>query len=169
MINQDFKPKRITRTYCQIINSTPGTVFPLLCPVREAEWLDGWNYRMIYSRSGLVEEGAVFSTSHPGEEDTIWMVVNYNPEKFQVDFARVTPKSKTCLLKIAVRPKDEQHSFVDISYTYTAIAHEGNEFIAHFTESEFLKAVTFWEKAMNVYLETGTMLKKEKHEVNGFE
>lgn len=30
--------------------------------MREAEWLDGWKHNMIYSESGLVEEGAVFST-----------------------------------------------------------------------------------------------------------
>jgi hypothetical protein len=169
MSNAAFEPKRITRTYCQTINATPQNVFPLLCPVREAEWLDGWNYRMIYSRSGLVEEGAVFSTSHPGEADTIWMVVHHDPKNYRVDFARFTPKSKTCLLKIAVRPKEMQQSLVDISYTYTAIASEGNEFIDHFTEAAFLEAVTFWEKSMNFYLETGKMLKKGKEQANGSE
>jgi hypothetical protein len=39
--------------------------------VREAEWLDGWQYAMIYSDSGRIEEGAVFSTPHDGEEDTM--------------------------------------------------------------------------------------------------
>lgn len=162
MSNTVFNPQRITRTYCQTVNTTPEKVFPLLCPVREAEWLDGWNYHMIYSRSGLVEKGAVFSTSHPGEADTIWMVTNYDPENYRVDFARFTPPSKTCLLKISVRSKDGQRSAVDISYTYTAISPEGNKFIDHFTEADFLQAVIFWEKSMNHYLATGTMLKKEK-------
>ena len=58
----EFSPKRITREYRQTINATPEKMFPLLCPVREADWLDGWRYNMIYSESGLVEEGAVFST-----------------------------------------------------------------------------------------------------------
>lgn len=45
-----FTARRITRTYHQTINAVPETVFPLLCPVREAEWLDGWQYAMIYIR-----------------------------------------------------------------------------------------------------------------------
>ena len=69
-----FVPQRITRTYRQTINAPPEKVFPLLCPVREAEWLDGWCYNMTYSASGLVEKGAVFSTPAEGEADTVWIV-----------------------------------------------------------------------------------------------
>jgi hypothetical protein len=45
----------------QTINAPPDAVFPLICPVREAEWLDGWRYTMLFSVSGVVEQGAVFS------------------------------------------------------------------------------------------------------------
>ena len=36
----------------QVLNAPPATVFPLLCPVREAEWVPGWTVRMIHSASG---------------------------------------------------------------------------------------------------------------------
>jgi len=58
MHKAEFKAKRNTYSYRQIIHARPDVVFPLLCPVREAEWLDGWDYKMIYSESGVVEEGA---------------------------------------------------------------------------------------------------------------
>jgi len=38
-----FKAKRITRQYSQNINATADKVHELICPVREAEWLDGWD------------------------------------------------------------------------------------------------------------------------------
>ena len=41
MNTKAFRPERITRKYRQTINAAPHVVFPLLCPVREAEWLDG--------------------------------------------------------------------------------------------------------------------------------
>ncbi len=44
---------------------------------------------MIYSTSGLVEKGAVFSTPHHDKNETVWMVTNYDTEKFQVDFSRL--------------------------------------------------------------------------------
>jgi hypothetical protein len=33
-------------------------VFPLLCPVRECDWLEGWNCTLLHSGSGLAEKGA---------------------------------------------------------------------------------------------------------------
>ena len=121
MENSKFRPTRVTRAYRQTINALPAKVFPLLCPVREAEWLDGWMYHMIYSESGLVEEGAVFSTPFEGEADTVWIVTKHDAQTHQVEFARFTPDSKTCVLKIAVQPKDGNGSYVDVSYTYTGI------------------------------------------------
>lgn len=155
-----FKPKRITRSYRQTIHTTPEEVFPLLCPVREAEWLDGWQYTMIYSESGLVEEGAVFITPLEGEEDTVWVVTKHDPAKHEVEFTRFTHQSRTCVLRIAVKPKDGNSSYVDVSYTYTGITQAGNDFIDNFTEEAFLEAVTFWEESMDYFLETGQRLKK---------
>jgi len=155
-----FSPKRTTREYRQTIHATPEKIFPLLCPAREAEWLDGWRYTMIYSESGLVEEGAVFSTPGEDEEDTVWIVSKHDPKSYQVEFVRLTHRSRTCVLKIAVRAKDGGSSYVNVSYTYTGIAPAGNDFINHFTKEAFLEAVIFWEKSMNYFLETGQRLNK---------
>lgn len=150
--------KRVARAYRQTIHATPEKVFPLLCPVREAEWLDGWRYQMIYSSSGLVEDGAVFSTPGSGEENTVWIVTKHDPKAYRVDFARFTPHSRTCVLRITVKSKDRNSSYVDISYTYTGITPAGNDFVDRFSEETFLEAVTFWERSMNHFLETGERL-----------
>ncbi|UCF94951.1 MAG: hypothetical protein JSW39_12630 [Desulfobacterales bacterium] len=161
MKSVEFRSQRIVRAYRQAINATPAKVFPLLCPVREGDWLDGWQYKMIYSESGLVEEGAVFSTPSENEEDTVWIVTKHDAKKHEVAFARFTPNSRTCVLKIAVKPIDENGSYVDVSYTYTGITPAGNDSIANLTEEAFLEAVTFWEKSMNYFLETGERLKRK--------
>lgn len=158
MDNPSFSARRTIRTYRQTINAAPEKVFPLICPVREAEWLDGWQYAMIYSESGLVEEGAVFSTPHAGEANTVWIVTMHDPGKRQVEFVRFTHASRICVLRIAVSAKTENSSFVDISYTYTATAPEGNAFVESLTEAVFVEAVSFWEKSMNYFLATGKKL-----------
>jgi len=158
MSREPFTAKRITRTYCQTINATPEQVFPLLCPVREAEWLDGWRYTMIHSESGLVEEGAVFSTPANGEEDTVWIVTRHDPARRAVEFTRFTHGSRVCVLRIGVRPKGDGRSLVEVAYTYTAITPAGNASLDAFTEEAFLKAVTFWERSMNHWLGTGERL-----------
>jgi hypothetical protein len=151
----EFTGRRITRSYRQTINAPPGVVFPLLCPVREAEWLDGWKYEMIHSESGLAEEGCVFTTPGDGEEDTVWIVSRYHRENHFIQFTRFTPGSRTCVLKVAVTPKGSTDSNVDITYTYTGITDDGNAWIDNFTEETFLEAVKFWERSMNYFLETG--------------
>ena len=156
----EFVAKRLTRRYTQTIAAPPERVFPLLCPVREAEWLDGWRYTMIDSWSGLVEEGAVFATPGDGEPDTVWIVTRHDAAQGVVEFVRFTHGSRVCVLRIGVRPKDEGQSFVDITYTYTAVAPAGNAFLDGFTEEAFLAAVTFWERSMNHWLATGERLRK---------
>jgi hypothetical protein len=155
-----FKATRITRSYGQTINARPGVVFPLLCPVRETEWLDGWEYEMIYSLSGLAEEGCVFSTPGDGEADTIWVISRHDKENHIIEFTRFTPGSRTCVLKVAVNPKGNDTSNVDISYAYTGITANGNAWIDNFTEDMFLDAVKFWEMSMNHFQEVGEKLEK---------
>jgi hypothetical protein len=155
----EFQAKRVVKSYRQTIDAPPEVVFPLLCPVREAEWLDGWQYKMIYSASGLAEEGAVFSTANPGEEDIVWVVTRHDPETRVVEFTRFTPRCKTCVLRIGVAPFDEGRSYVDVTYTYTSIAPGGNQFLESWTQESFLEAVVFWERSMNHFLKTGSRLR----------
>ena len=106
-----LQARRVVKAYRQTIEGTPERVFPLLCPVREVEWLDGWAYRMVHSVSGLVEPGAVFTTSAPGEADTVWVVSRHDPSLGIVEFCRFTAESRTCLLRIAV----------SVSYTHLTL------------------------------------------------
>jgi hypothetical protein len=39
----NFRGKRLILEYAGLVSAAPEAVFPLLCPVREYEWLDGWN------------------------------------------------------------------------------------------------------------------------------
>ena len=39
--------------------------FPLLCPVREREWLAGWNPTIVHTKSGVAEPGCGFVTIGP--------------------------------------------------------------------------------------------------------
>ena len=155
-----FKAKKITRSYRQSINAPSDVIFPLLCPVREAEWFDGWEYEMIHSESGLAEEGCVFITPCDDEEDTVWVISLYDKARRKIDFTRFTPGSRICVLDIAVTPRGETGSNVDISYNYTGVSAAGNTWIDNFTEEAFLEAVKFWEKSMNHFLGTGKRLKK---------
>lgn len=156
-----FSPKRIKRKYLQTINAPPDEVFPLICPVREAEWLDGWQYTMLFSASGLVEQGAIFSTPGDGEPDTLWVVTRHDVVQRVVEFTRFTPGSRMCVLLIVVAPDGAGRSSVDVEYTYTSLTVVGQQFIDGLTEERFRRDVMFWERSMNHWLKTGERLARE--------
>ena len=52
--------------------------FPLLCPVREAEWIDGWNPVLILTQSGFAEQDCVFVTDAKFH-DAIWYITRHDP------------------------------------------------------------------------------------------
>jgi hypothetical protein len=150
--------KRKRLTYRQTINAPPDAVFPLICPVREAEWLEGWRYTMLFSVSGVAEQGAVFSTPGDGEDDTVWIVTRHDAARGVEEFTRFTPGSRVCVLETVVTPAGPGRSFVDVTYIYTAITASGQTFLDQFTEERFRAAVMFWERSMNYWLATGTRL-----------
>lgn len=41
----------------QHVHASPEAIFPLLCPVREYDWIPGWDCRLVYTESGLAEAG----------------------------------------------------------------------------------------------------------------
>ena len=45
------------------VDAPPEVVFPLLCPVREYEWLEDWTCEMVFSESGVAEEDCVSAAS----------------------------------------------------------------------------------------------------------
>ena len=56
------KPPRVRHSFTQSINGTPGQVFPLLCPVREVDWIPGWTTDWVISQSGVAEQNCIFQT-----------------------------------------------------------------------------------------------------------
>lgn len=158
--NPSFNAKHITRSYEQTINADPSRVFDLLCPVREAEWLDGWDYTLLHSESGRAEEGCVFLSRQEGEKDTIWMITRRDVENRKIEFIRATPESRIACLTIAVKEKTVNLSTVRITYVITALCEEGNQFLEAFTQENFEVGMKFWEQSMNYYLETGKKLQR---------
>lgn len=67
----DFEARRVTYEFTPTNDAPPDRVFPLLCPVREAEWVPDWKYQLIYSQSGFAEEGCVFTTPNDVGPDTV--------------------------------------------------------------------------------------------------
>jgi len=76
----------------------PRDVFPLLCPVREHDWIPHWSGELIYSDSGVAELGCVFRTTASAGEET-WTVSRYQPP-VAIGFVRVLAGVWTVLMHL---------------------------------------------------------------------
>ena len=169
-----FKSKKVKRSYTQRIKAASEVIFPLLCPQKELDWLDGWDYEMIYSQSGFAEDGAVFKTRHEGDVNTIWVVSRYDRENKIIEFVRLTWETVAVKIHIHIYDNHNGTSDVYVEYTFTSITEKGNEFVEGTSEKQFIKMMRWWERSMNYYLDTGRKLlmldskknKKEKEEHN---
>jgi hypothetical protein len=153
-----FESQRVTRSYTQKIEASAEKIFPLLCPQKELDWLDGWNYEMVYSITGFAEEGAIFKTKHEGDINTIWVVSKYDRENKIIEFVRMTWEIVVVKIHIHVLDNNNGTSDVYIEYTFTSITEKGNEFVEGTSEKQFNKMMRWWEKSMNYYFETGRKL-----------
>jgi hypothetical protein len=149
---------RVTRAFVQTLCSRPEAVFPLLCPVREGDWLEGWDCRVVYSDSGVAEAGCVFTTAHHGDTETVWYTTDHESPR-RVRFVRVTPGFMTVEIEILLAPLGRDGTQATIHYTYTALGPQGQDALERSTEEEWLQMMEWWERSMNHYLQTGERLR----------
>ncbi len=157
-----FQSKRISREYVQMNSGQPDEVFPLLCPVRESEWLPHFNAEVIYSSTGISEDGAIFQTKHGDEVKITWIITKYNPNSL-IEMMYIVPEIKIVRINIKLETYDAKHTKTRIRYTHTGLTEKGNAEVEEFTEERFNHQMKHWEKAINYYLIHGKAISHNGH------
>ena len=147
--------KRVTHEYTQTNDAPPEIIFPMLCPVREADWVPGWQYKMIYSKSGVAEAGCVFTTPNEDGTETTWLVTEYDPATFRIAFAWVNPGQVAAQIGISLNHNSQGTTSALIRYTYTGLSAAGNHEVERYDQKWFEQKMQGWEAAINHYLRTG--------------
>jgi hypothetical protein len=136
----------------------PSNVFPLLCPVREREWLEGWDPMIVYTRSGVAEPGCVFTTIGPEGALDVWTVSRYDPQELIVEFVVVATDLYVMKLDVALQPEPEGTLAV-WRRTFTALTSEGERAIAAMQDDQHGRRIAHLEASINHYLRSGSMLR----------
>lgn len=144
------EPNRVSHTYTQQLSAEPERVFALLCPVREAEWIEGWDPGIVITASGVAERDCVFTTASK-PQDAIWYVTRHEPSAGFVEMLKITPGVTACRLTIQLRPA-AGGTEADVAYTHTSLGPEGDAFVASFTEGYYRQFMQDWESRLNRYL-----------------
>ncbi|NBB92845.1 MAG: hypothetical protein GVY32_06740 [Gammaproteobacteria bacterium] len=135
----------------QTVAASPAAIFPLLCPVREYEWIPGWDCRMVYSESGLAEPGCVFQTDREadGGVDT-WVISRHEPNR-RIAFVRVNAL-RAMHYEIDLEALDTTSTRLTWRQTVTALNEAGNRHVAALEESDFLEMVARIETLLEEFL-----------------
>jgi hypothetical protein len=155
---QSFKGRRVARTYTWEIPSAPDKVFPLLCPVRETEWIPGWSCEMIYSESGVAEKGCIFKTSFPGDGEELWVISRHEPDSGHFEAVRFIEGSKLVTVEVSLASADGRSTTLTWVQTATGLDNSGNEYLEAFPEQASQTHMDALGKLLAHYCETGKML-----------
>lgn len=134
---------------------TPEQVFPLLCPIREYDWIPDWTCEMIYSETGIAELGCLFRTGHAAG-DEVWTVSHYDPNT-AISFVRNRLNIWVVLMELTLQPAGSSTTTVTVTHTYTALSPEGETQIKAMNERQHATQWQTLAKLASHYVATGTI------------
>ncbi|MEJ2249769.1 MAG: hypothetical protein P8Y97_08925 [Candidatus Lokiarchaeota archaeon] len=124
--NHEPKYRRENREIIETFKVPPNKIFPLLCPVREADWIPEWDCELIYTDSGYAEEKCVFRTKEKNFHDRgTWTFTDYKKNEY-VKYVELTQD----IIKhgeINLIEKEDGGTIMSWKTTLTALSEIGNE------------------------------------------
>ncbi len=128
----------------------PERVFPLLCPIREREWVPGWQCDVLHSLTGFACLDCVFTTPLAEGGTMTWVVSRYEPPR-RMEFTCFAPGLFVMRLDIAVAPHGEA-SRLDWSRRFVALGPHGEQALRDRTPETLQQQMDRLELALGRHL-----------------
>ena len=157
-VTQKFKGSRVKFTHTQEYTHSVQEVFPLLCPVREYEYLPAWDCDLVYLDTGFIEEGGVFTTEFPqdGDDKDVWVVSKYVLNKI-IQFVRINTL-RAIIYNIEVCSNKPAGTKLSWEQIITGLTPEGNKYVEALREEDFVDRLHGMEKLLQHYLDSGEVM-----------
>jgi hypothetical protein len=151
----EFKPAHITVSAEITLDHPARDIWPLLCPVREYDWIEMWECEVLRSESGYIEPGCVFRTDFPGEGPETWLTCRHDPME-RIEFVR-TGETRIIHFILELEPLGGR---TKMTWTHhvTALDENGNAYVKDKPHA-FAAQMEMLKKMLDHYLKTGEMLK----------
>jgi len=147
-----------------LIDEQITKVFPLLCPVIEYKWINGWKCKLIHYPNGIIEKDCKFQEimtapflmgSIAGK--TKWTVIFFDSINNKIHF-KLDNKDSTSLFKIELTPKGLDKTECLMEFNYKPITKKGDRFINQGGESKISFFISALGAMLKHYCESGEML-----------
>ena len=140
------------------LSASPSRVFPLLCPVREHDWIPTWRAQIVHSHSGLAELDCVFTTQSPSDGNRTWICTRYEPS-CAIEYIAHSTLGYVMHLTIALEAQGEAGTNVSWSRRFIAVNDEGKAWIDAISAQGMTEATGALANLLDYYLVNGTMLR----------
>ena len=152
------KSERFERVERFDVAGTPEQVFPLLCPVREYDWLPGWSCTMYCSSSGVAEKDAVFMTREGFCQQATWTTITYEPSRF-IEYLVVSGRHAVVRLSISLEGKGNGSTELTWRMRFTSTSGLGGQILRRRFSTEGFGTMLRSRKAeLDAWLSTGRMI-----------
>lgn len=145
-----FIAKTIFLTANMFVPFQPDAIYPLLCPVREYEWIDTWKCEIVRSESGVNEKGCIFRTNFDGlGGPEIWVTSVFEPNK-RLEFVRTSP----CLVTVFEIELAPVTGGTELTWSQriTSLNDHGNLLLETHTDAQYKEMIKSLETKIDVFL-----------------
>ena len=152
---QTIKGARAVFTGTQTYSHASEDVFPMLCPVREYEYIPRWECDLVYLSSGVAELGGVFTTCFPadGDQKDVWVISRLDANQ-AVEFVRVN-SLRTMIYRIDLQSTPSGGTTVRWEQIVTGLSEEGNRHVESLQQADFTAMLSQMQEWLQQYLDTG--------------
>ena len=162
--NRERKAFRAKRAIChheERIPASPATIFPLLCPIEEYKWIDGWECELVYSDSGVVEDNCIFreqisSALFGSSTPATWITTLHDGDNFRRHFL-IFSDELVRKAEVSIEDSGDGVSTVRWKTIATTLNEKGNEDFDDL-EGKLLLMLRFIATSLRHYCETGQIL-----------
>ncbi|HEU5368060.1 MAG TPA: SRPBCC family protein [Ktedonobacterales bacterium] len=120
-----FPAQRVRLSHTIHLAAPPGQVFPLFEPIGEQAWAEGWEPHPLFPADGAAQAGAVFTTGHPPEGESIWTLTAYEPTRLHLAYLRVTPGLHVAFIEVQCENAQDGTTRATVTYTLTSLSAAG--------------------------------------------
>ena len=136
------------------LSAPPETVFPLLCPVREEEWIPGWKATVLHSRSGRAELGCVFTTRDEDGRERVWTITRHDAGSGTLQLVQFL--AGLCVVRLDISLRAEAGGTrATWTYAVAALAPSPAGHLAAYAESPFRARMARLERLLEAFLTSG--------------
>lgn len=162
-----FQPKSAGASHEIVVPGDADECFSLACPVAELDWIDDWQFHLLYSDSGRNEDDCIFIEAVSGlavhrvaSADTYWYTTLYDPAARRFHAVLLTSDFIIGRWSLEVDALGNGNSRMRWALMDTGLNERGNQIILeNGFETRIANMLRFISHSARHYMETGEILR----------